>query len=160
MYLLGNLYEGKLTGKNMKIGIVVSRFNEFITRNLLQGAESTLLAQGVKREHIDIIWVPGAFEIPLAAQALAQKEAYDAVITLGVVIQGATSHFDYVCNEVAKGVSRVALDTCKPVVFGVLTTETIEQALERAGTTRGNKGAEVASAAIEMTNLIHLIKNE
>lgn len=160
MYLLGNLYEGKLTGKNMKIGIVVSRFNEFITRNLLQGAESTLLAQGVKREHIDIVWVPGAFEIPLAAQALAQKEAYDAVITLGVVIQGATSHFDYVCNEVAKGVSRVALDTCKPVVFGVLTTETIEQALERAGTTRGNKGAEVASAAIEMTNLIHLIKNE
>lgn len=157
---MGNLYEGKLTGKNMKIGIVVSRFNEFITRNLLQGAESTLLAQGVKREHIDIIWVPGAFEIPLAAQALAQKEAYDAVITLGVVIQGATSHFDYVCNEVAKGVSRVALDTCKPVVFGVLTTETIEQALERAGTTRGNKGAEVASAAIEMTNLIHLIKNE
>src|SRR5699024_6063867 len=130
---MGNMYEGKMNGENVKIGIVVSRFNELITHNLLKGAEQTLKAHGVNEEHIDIVWVPGAVEIPLAGQSLAEKE-YDAIITLGVVIQGATAHFDYVCNEVAKGVSQVALQKHKPVIFGVLTTDTIEQAIERAGT--------------------------
>jgi len=156
---MGNIYEGKMNGENVKIGIVVSRFNELITHNLLKGAEQTLKAHGVNEEHIDIVWVPGAFEIPLAAQSLAEKE-YDAIITLGVVIQGATAHFDYVCNEVAKGVSQVALQKHKPVIFGVLTTDTIEQAIERAGTTQGNKGADAASAALEMANLIKQIKHE
>src|SRR5699024_9656873 len=133
----------------LKIGIVVSRFNELITRNLLEGAEKTLKANGVNEENINIVWVPGAFEILLAAKILAEKE-YDAVITLGVVIQGETAHFDYVCNEVAKGVSQVGLQMQKPIIFGVLTTDTIEQAIERAGTTKGNKGADAANAAIEM----------
>lgn len=156
---MGKVYEGKMNGENLKIGIVVSRFNELITRNLLEGAEKTLKANGVNDENINIVWVPGAFEIPLAAKILAEKE-YDAVITLGVVIQGETAHFDYVCNEVAKGVSQVGLQMKKPIIFGVLTTDTIEQAIERAGTTKGNKGADAANAAIEMANLIQQMKSE
>ena len=152
-YKMGKTFSGNMIGTELKIGIVVGRFNDFVTRNLLEGAKGTLKAHGVKEENIDVAWVPGAFEIPLAAQSLAEQ-AYDAVITLGAVIRGSTPHFDYVCNEAAKGVSQAALSTKKPVIFGVITTDTIEQAIERSGTTVGNKGADAASAAIEMANLM------
>lgn len=142
-----------MLGTNLNVAIVVGRFNDFVTRNLLAGAKGTLLAHGVKEDDIDVAWVPGAFEIPLVAQALAEQD-YDAVITLGAVIRGSTPHFDYVCNEVAKGVAHVALTTKKPVIFGVITTDNIEQAIERSGTTAGNKGADAASAAIEMANVM------
>lgn len=144
---------GKMNGTDLKIAIVVGRFNDLITRNLLNGAIGTLQAHGVGEEHIEVVWVPGAFEIPLIAQTMA-KQDYDAVITLGAVIRGATPHFDYVCNEVAKGVSNVSLTTKKPVIFGVITTNNLEQAMERSGTTGGNKGADAASAAVEMANLM------
>lgn len=148
---------GQMIGTNLKIAIVVGRFNDLVTRNLFNGALGTLKSHGIKEENIKTVWVPGAFEIPLVAKELAEQN-YDAVITLGAVIRGATPHFDYVCNEVAKGVSQVSLQAKKPVIFGVLTTDTIEQAIERAGTTVGNKGAEAASAAIEMANLMKVIK--
>ncbi|MFS0674577.1 6,7-dimethyl-8-ribityllumazine synthase [Ornithinibacillus sp. 179-J 7C1 HS] len=151
---MGQVLEGHLLGSDLKIGIVVGRFNEFITSKLLAGAEDMLKRHGVLDENIDIAWVPGAFEISLVAQKMAESEKYDAVITLGTVIRGSTPHFDYVCSEVAKGVSRVSLETGKPVIFGVITTETIEQAIERAGTKAGNKGAESAISAIEMANII------
>lgn len=151
---MGKMVEGNLVGEGLKIGIVVSRFNDLITKSLLSGACETIRRQGVKEEHIDIVWVPGAFEIPLAAKKLAKNPDYDAVITLGAVIRGATPHFDYVCNEAAKGVASIALEFEKPVAFGVLTTDTIEQAIERAGTKAGNKGAEAALAAIEMVNIL------
>lgn len=151
---MGQVLEGHLLGSDLKIGIVVGRFNEFITSKLLAGAEDMLKRHGVLDENIDIAWVPGAFEISLVAQKMAKSEKYDAVITLGTVIRGSTPHFDYVCSEVAKGVSRVSLETGKPVIFGVITTETIEQAIERAGTKAGNKGAESAISAIEMANII------
>ena len=147
-------FEGKLVGTNLKVAIVVSRFNDFITNRLLDGAKDTLVRQGVDEDNIDVAYVPGAFEIPLVAKKLAQKNDYDAVITLGCVIRGATSHYDYVCNEVAKGVSKANDVTNTPVIFGVLTTESIEQAVERAGTKAGNKGAEAAVSAIEMANLL------
>ncbi|MGW9775713.1 6,7-dimethyl-8-ribityllumazine synthase [Staphylococcus hominis] len=147
-------FEGKLVGTNLKVAIVVSRFNDFITNRLLDGAKDTLVRHGVDEDNIDIAYVPGAFEIPLVAKKLAQKNDYDAVITLGCVIRGATSHYDYVCNEVAKGVSKANDVTNTPVIFGVLTTESIEQAVERAGTKAGNKGAEAAVSAIEMANLL------
>ena len=147
-------FEGKLVGTNLKVAIVVSRFNDFITNRLLDGAKDTLVRHGVDEDNIDVAYVPGAFEIPLVAKKLAQKNDYDAVITLGCVIRGATSHYDYVCNEVAKGVSKANDVTDTPVIFGVLTTESIEQAVERAGTKAGNKGAEAAVSAIEMANLI------
>lgn len=150
---MGHIFEGQVVGTKQKIAIVVARFNEFITRKLLDGALDTLKRHGVKEENIDIAWVPGAFEIPLVAKKLALKQAYDAVITLGTVIRGATPHFDYVCNEAAKGVSHAALESGKPVIFGILTTETIEQAIERAGTKAGNKGSEAALVAIEMVEL-------
>jgi len=150
------VYEGKLSGKGLKIGIVVSRFNEFITQKLLSGALDCLTRHEVDSNQIDVIWVPGAFEIPLAAKKAAQKE-YDAIICLGAVIRGATPHFDYVAAEVTKGVATVSLDAGKPVIFGVLTTDTIEQAIERAGTKAGNKGWEAALAAIEMANLFKKI---
>lgn len=134
-------FEGKLVGTNLKVAIVVSRFNDFITNRLLDGAKDTLVRHGVDEDNIDVAYVPGAFEIPLVAKKLAQKNDYDAVITLGCVIRGATSHYDYVCNEVAKGVSKANDVTNTPVIFGVLTTESIEQAVERAGTKAGNKGA-------------------
>ncbi|HEH8079369.1 6,7-dimethyl-8-ribityllumazine synthase [Staphylococcus aureus] len=151
-------FEGKLIGKDLKVAIVVSRFNDFITGRLLEGAKDTLIRHDVNEDNIDVAFVPGAFEIPLVAKKLASSGIYDAVITLGCVIRGATSHYDYVCNEVAKGVSKVNDQTNVPVIFGILTTESIEQAVERAGTKAGNKGAEAAVSAIEMANLLKSIK--
>lgn len=151
-------FEGKLIGKYLKVAIVVSRFNDFITGRLLEGAKDTLIRHDVNEDNIDVAFVPGAFEIPLVAKKLASSGNYDAVITLGCVIRGATSHYDYVCNEVAKGVSKVNDQTNVPVIFGILTTESIEQAVERAGTKAGNKGAEAAVSAIEMANLLKSIK--
>ncbi|MBS3545966.1 6,7-dimethyl-8-ribityllumazine synthase [Staphylococcus aureus] len=151
-------FEGKLIGKDLKVAIVVSRFNDFITGRLLEGAKDTLIRHDVNEDNIDVAFVPGAFEIPLVAKKLASSGNYDAVITLGCVIRGATSHYDYVCNEVAKGVSKVNDQTNVPVIFGILMTESIEQAVERAGTKAGNKGAEAAVSAIEMANLLKSIK--
>lgn len=151
-------FEGKLIGKDLKVAIVVSRFNDFITGRLLEGAKDTLIRHDVNEDNIDVAFVPGAFEIPLVAKKLASSGNYDAVITLGCVIRGATSHYDYVCNEVAKGVSKVNDQTNVPVIFGILTTESIEQAVERAGTKAGNKGAEAAVSAIEMANLLKSLK--
>ncbi|HCV6632159.1 TPA: 6,7-dimethyl-8-ribityllumazine synthase [Staphylococcus aureus] len=151
-------FEGKLIGKDLKVAIVVSRFNDFITGRLLEGAKDTLIRHDVNEDNIDVAFVPGAFEIPLVTKKLASSGNYDAVITLGCVIRGATSHYDYVCNEVAKGVSKVNDQTNVPVIFGILTTESIEQAVERAGTKAGNKGAEAAVSAIEMANLLKSIK--
>ncbi|EMW2550741.1 TPA: 6,7-dimethyl-8-ribityllumazine synthase [Staphylococcus aureus] len=151
-------FEGELIGKDLKVAIVVSRFNDFITGRLLEGAKDTLIRHDVNEDNIDVAFVPGAFEIPLVAKKLASSGNYDAVITLGCVIRGATSHYDYVCNEVAKGVSKVNDQTNVPVIFGILTTESIEQAVERAGTKAGNKGAEAAVSAIEMANLLKSIK--
>ena len=148
------IYEGKLVSEGIRVGIVAARFNEFIVSKLLSGCEDGLLRHGVRDEDIAVAWVPGAFEIPLAAQAMAKSGRYDAVITLGAVIRGATSHYDYVCAEVSKGVANASLNTGVPVLFGVLTTDTIEQAIERAGTKAGNKGAECAQGAIEMVNLL------
>ena len=148
------IYEGKLVSEGIRVGIVAARFNEFIVSKLLSGCEDGLLRNGVRSEDIAVAWVPGAFEIPLAAQAMAKSGKYDAVITLGAVIRGATSHYDYVCAEVSKGVANASLNTGVPVLFGVLTTDTIEQAIERAGTKAGNKGAECAQGAIEMVNLL------
>lgn len=149
-----NTFEGTLVARGIKIGIVAARFNEFITSKLLSGALDGLKRHDVEEENIDVAWVPGAFEIPLVAQKMAQSDAYDAVICLGAVIRGTTSHYDLVCNEVAKGVAQVGLKTGKPVMFGVVTTDTIEQAIERAGTKAGNKGFDCAVGAIEMVNLL------
>lgn len=152
-----NTLEGTLVSRDIKVGIVASRFNEFITAKLLSGALDGLTRHEVKDEDIDVAWVPGAFEIPLVAQKMAESSEYDAVICLGAVIRGATSHYDLVCNEVAKGVAQVGLKTGKPVLFGVVTTDTIEQAIERAGTKAGNKGFDCATSAIEMVNLLRAI---
>jgi len=154
---MGKTYQGHVVGTDLKIGIVVGRFNDFITQKLLDGAVDTLKRHGVDDVNIETAWVPGAFEIPLIAKKMAESNTYDAVITLGTVIRGATPHFDYVCNEAAKGVSSVSLQTSTPVIFGILTTETIEQAVERAGTKAGNKGAEAAVSAIEMANLMKVL---
>lgn len=147
------IYEGRLTSNNKKYGIVVGRFNEFIGGKLLAGALDALKRHGVNEEEIEIAWVPGAFEIPLAAKKMAQSGKYSAVICLGAVIKGSTPHFDFVSSEVSKGIANVSLETGLPVVFGVLTTDTIEQAIERAGTKAGNKGYDAACTAIEMVNL-------
>lgn len=147
-------FEGKLVSKDAKIGIVAARFNEFITAKLLSGAMDGLIRHNVKEEEVDVAWVSGAFEIPLIASKMAKSGRYDAVICLGAVIRGSTTHYDYVCNEVSKGVAHISLDTGIPVIFGVLTTENIEQAIERAGTKAGNKGYDCALSAIEMINLI------
>ncbi|AVD35142.1 6,7-dimethyl-8-ribityllumazine synthase [Clostridioides difficile] len=147
------IYEGKLIGKDLKIGIINSRFNEFITSKLLSGAEDCLLRHDVSTKNIEIVWVPGAFEIPLVAQKMAKSGKYDAIICLGCVIRGATSHYDYVCSEVSKGIAKVSLDNELPVIFGIVTTENIEQAIERAGTKAGNKGYDCAMNALEMANL-------
>jgi 6,7-dimethyl-8-ribityllumazine synthase len=149
--------EGKLVSKGKKYGLVVSRFNEFISNKLLSGAMDALTRHGVTADEITVAWVPGAFEIPVIAQKMAESKKYDAVIALGAVIRGSTPHFDYVANEVAKGVAQVSLLTRVPVLFGVLTTDTIEQAIERAGTKAGNKGFDSAMAAIEMVNLMEQI---
>lgn len=148
------VYEGKLVSQDIKVGIVVARFNEFITSKLLGGAIDGLKRENVEEEDIEVAWVPGAFEIPLIAKKMADSKKYDAVICLGAVIRGATSHYDYVCSEVSKGVAQVSMSAGIPVMFGVLTTDTIEQAVERAGTKAGNKGFECAQGAIEMVNLI------
>lgn len=150
--------EGNLVSKNIRVGIVAARFNEFITSKLLGGARDGLLRHDVRDEDIDVAWVPGAFEIPLIASKMAKSGKYDAVICLGAVIRGATSHYDYVCNEVSKGIATVSLESGIPVLFGVLTTENIEQAIERAGTKAGNKGYDCALSAIEMVNLIRTIE--
>jgi len=151
--------EGKLIdGGSIKVAIVVARFNEFITSKLLGGALDTLSRHGVKDEDVSVAWVPGAFEIPLIAGKLAESGKYDAVIALGAVIRGSTSHYDLVCNEAAKGIAQVQMKTGVPVLFGVITTENIEQAIERAGSKAGNKGSECAESAIEMVNLIRVIE--
>lgn len=152
------IYEGKLVAENTRIGIVVARFNEFITSKLLGGAVDTLKRHGVSENMIDTAWVPGAFEIPLVAKKMADSGKYDAVICLGAIIRGSTSHYDLVCNETAKGISQVSLNSSIPVMFGVITTENIEQAIERAGSKAGNKGSECAEGAIEMINLIREIE--
>lgn len=152
------LYEGKLVSEGIKVGIVCARFNEFIVSRLLGGCEDVLLRHGVQPDDISVAWVPGAFEIPLIASKMAKSGKYDAVIALGAVIRGSTSHYDYVCSEVSKGVASVALNSDIPVMFGVLTTDTIEQAIERAGTKAGNKGADCAQGAIEMVNLIRALE--
>ena len=145
-------FEGKFDGRNVKIAIVAGRFNEFITSKLIGGALDVLKRNDVSEENIDIAWVPGAFEIPLIAKKLANTQKYDAIITLGAVIKGSTPHFDYVCSEVSKGVAQISLQSELPVIFGVLTTNNIEEAIERAGTKAGNKGADAAFSAIEMIN--------
>ena len=147
-------FEGKMVAKGMKIGIVCARFNEFITAKLLGGAMDALVRHDVSEDDVDVAWVPGAFEIPLVAKKMAAIGRYDALICLGAVIRGSTSHYDYVCNEVSKGIAAVSLDSGIPVMFGILTTENIEQAIERAGTKAGNKGYDCALGAIEMVNLI------
>ena len=146
--------EGKVVAEGIRIGIVVARFNEFITSKLLGGAIDGLVRHGMNEEDIDVAWVPGAFEIPLIAKKMAKSGKYDAVIALGAVIRGSTSHYDYVCNEVSKGVAAASMESGVPVMFGVVTTENIEQAIERAGTKAGNKGYDCALGAIEMVNLI------
>ena len=151
--------EGNLVAEGLKIGIVAARFNEFIVSKLIGGAEDALKRHGVREEDIELAWVPGAFEIPLIAQKMANSKKYDAVICLGAVIKGSTSHYDYVCAEVSKGIATVSLNSNIPVMFGVLTTDSIEQARERAGTKAGNKGFDVAVSAIEMCNVIKTLEN-
>lgn len=155
---MANYFEGTLVSEGLKYAIVVGRFNEFITSKLLSGALDALKRHGVQDDEVNVAWVPGAFEIPFAAQKLAESGNYDAVITLGTVIRGSTTHYDYVCNEVAKGVAAIGLKTGVPTIFGLVTTENIEQAIERAGTKAGNKGWDAAMAAIEMANLTKQLK--
>ena len=155
---MGRRFEGNLVGEGLRFAIVVARFNEFITSRLLAGAMDALIRHGVQEQDIDVAWVPGSFEIPVVAKRLARSARYDAVLCLGAVIRGATPHFDYVAAEAAKGIAAAALETEVPVIFGVLTTDTIEQAIERAGTKAGNKGYDAALTAIEMANLLRAIE--
>jgi 6,7-dimethyl-8-ribityllumazine synthase len=150
-------FEGMLLGKGLKFGLVVSRFNEFFSKKLLEGAQDALLRHGVNEEDIEVAWTPGSFEMPLIAQKLAQTKKYDAVICLGAVIRGGTPHFNYIASEVTKGIAKVNLDTGVPVTYGVITTDTLEQAVERSGTKAGNKGFDAAVSAIEMANLVKSI---
>jgi len=154
---MANILEGTYQAAGMRMGIVAARFNEFITRKLLEGALDMLRRHGISEEKIDVVWVPGAFEIPLAAKKMADSHKYDAIICVGAVIRGATSHYNYVCSEVAKGVAQAGFSTGVPVIFSVLTTDSIEQAVERAGTKSGNKGANGAMAAMEMVSLLRQI---
>jgi len=149
-----NNFEGVLLGKGLKFGLVASRFNEFITKKLVEGAQDALLRHGVGQEDIDIAWVPGSFEIPLVAKRLAQTKRYDAVICLGAVVRGGTPHFEYIAAEVSKGIAKVGLETGLPIIYGVITADTLEQAIERAGTKMGNKGFDAAVTAIETVNLL------
>ena len=151
--------EGKVVAQGIRVGIVAARFNEFITSKLVGGALDGLKRHDVKEEDIDVAWVPGAFEIPLIASKMAKSKKYDAVICVGAVIRGSTSHYDYVCSEVSKGIASVSLNSDIPVMFGVLTTDNIEQAIERAGSKAGNKGYECATGAIEMVNLIRALES-
>ncbi|MBQ7476091.1 MAG: 6,7-dimethyl-8-ribityllumazine synthase [Selenomonadaceae bacterium] len=152
------IYEGNVTGRGLKFAIVVARFNEFITSKLLGGALDTLKRHETPEENITVAWVPGSFEIPLVAKKFAESKKFDAVICLGAVIRGATTHYDYVCNEVSKGVAQVSLQTGVPTIFGVVTTENIQQAVERAGTKAGNKGSDAAISAMEMANLLKAVE--
>ena len=154
---MGNLFEGVLLGKGLKFGMVVSRFNEFITKKLLEGAQDALLRHGVSDGDVDVAWVPGSFEIPLVAKKLAQAKRYDAIICLGAVIRGATPHFEYIAAEVTKGIAKVGLETGLPISYGIITADSLEQAIERAGTKAGNKGFDAAVDAIEMANLLRSI---
>lgn len=151
---MGKHFEGKLLGEGLKFGLIVSRFNGFVSKRLLEGAQDALLRHGVKEEDIDIAWTPGSFEIPLVAKKLAQTQKYDALICLAVVIRGGTPHFQYIAAEVTKGIAKVGLDAELPVIYGVITADTLEQAIERAGTKAGNKGFDAAMSAIEMANLV------
>ncbi len=151
---MGKTFEGRLLGEGLKFGVVVSRFNEFISRKLLDGAQDALLRHGVSEKDISVAWVPGSFEIPLVAQSLARTKKYDAIICLGVVIRGATPHFEYIAAEAAKGIAKVSLESELPVSFGIITADNLEQAIERAGTKAGNKGFDAAVDAIEMANLL------
>lgn len=153
-----NTFEGMLLGEGLKFGVVVARFNDFITHKLLEGAQDTLLRHGVNEEDIEVAWVPGSFEIPLVAQKMANTKRYDAVICLGAVIRGGTPHFEYVASEVTKGIAMVGLNSGLPVIYGVITADTLEQAIERAGTKQGNEGVKAASTAIEMANLLKTIE--
>ena len=150
-------FEGMLLGKGLKFGLVVSRFNEFLTKKLFEGAQDALLRHGVDQEDIEVAWVPGSFEIPLVAKKLAETKRFDAVICLGAVVRGGTPHFEYIAAEVTKGIAKVGLDAGLPVIYGVLTADTLEQAIERAGTKMGNRGFDAAVEAIEMANLIKSI---
>jgi 6,7-dimethyl-8-ribityllumazine synthase len=150
-------FEGSLLGKGLKFGLVVSRFNDFITKKLLEGAQDALGRHGVNEGDVDVAWAPGSFEIPLVAKKLAQSQRYDAIICLGAVIRGGTPHFDYVAAEVSKGVAKVGLESGLPVIYGVITADTLEQAIERAGTKMGNRGFEAAEHALEMANLLKSI---
>lgn len=154
---MGKNFEGMLLGEGLRFGLVLSRFNDFITKKLLEGAQDALLRHGVNEENIEIAWVPGTFEIPLVAKKLAETNRFNAVICLGAVIRGATPHFEYIAAEVTKGIANVGLDTGLPVIFGVITADTLEQAIERAGTKEGNHGFKAAMAAIEMANLFKSI---
>ena len=154
------IFEGQMSGRGLKIAIVVARFNEFITSKLLGGALDVLKRHEVEEENISVAWVPGSFEIPLVAKKMAESKKFDTVICLGAVIRGSTTHYDYVCNEVSKGVAQVGLQTGIPTIFGVVTTENIQQAIERAGTKAGNKGSDAAMSAIEMANLLKNLPNE
>lgn len=154
---MSEVFEGLLIGKGLKFGVIISRFNEFITKKLLEGAQDALLRHDVSQEDIDIAWVPGAFEIPLVAKKLAESKKYNAIICLGAVVRGATPHFEYVAAEVSKGIAKVGLETGLPVIYGVITADTLEQAIERAGTKAGNRGFDAAVDAIEMANLLRKI---
>lgn len=154
---MGNVVKAGLIAKGKKFGVVVSRFNEFLSSKLVEGALDTLKQHGAEDKSIDVIWVPGSFEIPIAAQKIAKSKKYDAVICLGVIIRGDTPHFDYIAGEAAKGVARISLDTGLPCVFGVITADNLEQAIERAGAKQGNKGRDAALSAIEMANLLEKI---
>jgi 6,7-dimethyl-8-ribityllumazine synthase len=154
---MGKPFEGMLLGKELKFGLVVSRFNEFITKKLVEGAQDALLRHGVGQDDIDIAWVPGSFELPLIAQKLAQTKRYDAIICLGAVIRGGTPHFEYIAAEVTKGIAKVGLDSGLPVIYGIVTADTLEQAIDRAGTKEGNEGFKAATSAIEMANLVKSI---
>ena len=151
---MGKHFEGKLLGEGLKFGLIISRFNEFVSRRLLEGAQDALVRHGVKEEDIDIAWTPGSFEIPLVAKKLAQTQKYDALICLAAVIRGGTPHFQYIAAEVTKGIAKVGLDAELPVIYGIITADTLEQAIERAGTKAGNKGFDAAMSAIEMANLV------
>ncbi|MER1999533.1 MAG: 6,7-dimethyl-8-ribityllumazine synthase [Lysinibacillus sp.] len=152
-----NVIQASLVGTDLKVGVVVGRFNEFINEKLLNGATDGLIRHGVETDAIDVVWVPGAFEVPFVMKQLIETKKYDAVIGLGTVIRGATTHYDYVCNEAAKGIAKIGLDSGVPAIFGIVTTENIEQAIERAGTKAGNKGYDCAVSAIELANLKKLI---
>ena len=151
---MSKTYEGNLLGKGLRFGLVVSRFNEFFSQKLLDGAKDALARHGVAENDMEVAWTPGSFEMPLIAQKMAASRKYDAVICLGAVIRGGTPHFDYIASEVAKGIAKVGLDTGVPVIFGVITTDNLEQAIERSGTKDGNKGFDAAMSAIEMANLV------